>query len=313
MSALNSRLVIGSRGSELALWQSHEVARLLDIETEIKVIKTEGDRFLDVPLQGRLEKGFFTKEIEQILLAEEIDLAVHSLKDLPTEIDPQLTIAAYLKRAPVSDLLLVRPDCHEPQSLFPVKAGAKVGATSLRRQAMLKFFAPETTPSMLRGNVPTRIKKCKDGLYDAIILARAGVMRLNLDLKPLKVYELNPEIWLPAPGQGVIAIEARAGDEKTLSHLRKLDDRPTRDAAWLERKLLANFEGGCHTAFGAFARPHGSAWKVTMGMEQKKLVWGEFSALCSYDECAKFGPGSLENFKAASVKGQEELCRLLSS
>jgi hydroxymethylbilane synthase len=311
MPELKPKIIIGSRGSELALWQSRQVQRLLEIDTEIKIIKTEGDRFLDAPLQGQLEKGFFTKEIEQLMLKSEIDLAVHSLKDLPTEIDPRLTIGAYLKRGPVSDLLLVRPEEHDGNSLFPVKSGCVVGATSLRRQAMLKYFAPHSTPAMLRGNVPTRVKKLKQGLFGAIVLARAGVERLGLDLKPLMAFELNPEIWLPAPGQGVIAIETRADAEQVLAAVSKLDDKSARDAASLERRLLANFEGGCHTAFGALARPEGKNWKVIMGMEHAQEIWVEFEVDDAYEELLSKGPETIEFFKHVKLKTGEELCRPL--
>jgi len=311
MSAAKAKLVIGSRGSELALWQSKEVARKLGVPTEIKIIKTEGDRFPDAPLQGRMEKGFFTKEIEQYLLNREIDLAVHSLKDLPTEIDPRLTIAAHLPRGPVSDLLLVRPDCCDRGLKLPVKPGCVVGATSLRRQAMLKVYAPQAKAAALRGNVPTRVKKCKEGLFGAIILARAGAERLKLDLKPLLVYELNPEIWLPAPGQGVIAVEARADDRETLNLLAALDDKAARDAAYLERKLLANFEGGCHAAFAALAKPDNSEWKVTVGLEHKDWVWAELSLKGEYKMLTGYGPETLKGFKPRPVRTQEELCRPL--
>jgi hydroxymethylbilane synthase len=308
---MKRRIIIGSRGSELALWQSKEVQRLLRVETEIKIIKTAGDRFLDVPLQGQMEKGFFTKEIEELMIGREIDLAVHSLKDLPTEVDPRLTIAACLKRGPLSDLLLARPEWHDENSLFPVKPGCLVGATSLRRQAMLKYFSPGSHPAMLRGNVPTRVRKCQEGQYGAIILARAGVERLDLDLEPLIVYELNPEIWLPAPGQGVVAVEARADDNEILNLLASLDDKATRDAAFLERRLLANFEGGCHTAFGACAHRNGNEWSIKIGIERKETAWAEISRSGPYEQCLCFGPETLKDFSGREIKSREELCRPL--
>ena len=311
MNADNIKVIIGSRGSELALWQSREVARLLGTKTEIRIIKTSGDKFLDIPLQGQLEKGFFTREIEQFLFRGEIDLAVHSLKDLPTELDSRLTIGAYLKRAAVSDLLLVREDMHDPNAIFPVKPGCVVGATSLRRQAMLRYFSPGSKPAMLRGNVPTRVRKCKEGEFEAVVLARAGVERLALDLKPLLAYELDPKVWLPAPGQGVIAIEARADDKRILNLLAPLDDKPSRDAAFLERKLLANFEGGCHTAFGAYAVPRGSIWKVMMGIEHPEMIWAQVSFDCGFEQCLGFGPETLKIFSPITVHQQEDLCTRL--
>ncbi len=303
------KIIIGTRGSLLALWQAHELARLLQVPTELKIIKTSGDRFLEVPLQGRLEKGFFTKEIEHHLLTREIDLAVHSLKDLPTEGDSQLTVGAYLKRAAVNDLLLVRPDGHDPARVFPVKEGCATGATALRRQSLLKFYAPQAKAMMLRGNVPTRARKVKEGEFGAIIIARAGVERLKLDVKGLFVYELNAEVWLPAPGQGAIAVEVRAENKYALELLARINDPATRDAVYLERKLLSNFEGGCHTAFGAYARPADNGWKIIVGMEHKDLIWVETTINCSFAECEKHGPKTLTDLQTRPVAKQEDICR----
>ena len=285
------------------------MAELLKKPVDIKTIKTSGDRFLDQPLQGRLEKGFFTKEIEERLIRKEIDLAVHSLKDLPTEIDPRLKIGAYIKRAPVNDLLLIRAEWHDEARIFPLKDGCVVGATALRRQALLRLYAREATAFLLRGNVPTRLRKLKEAQFGAIIIARAGVERLNLDLSSLVVYELNPEIWLPAPGQGAIAVEARADDKKVLEMLKEINDPETEQAVFLERKLLANFGGGCHTAFGALAQRNEDKWKIIVGIEDPKLVWAQVSLTGSFDECLKHGPESLLNMKPYLVKKQEELCR----
>lgn len=309
MKGSKDKLIIGTRGSKLALWQANELSRLLKFPAELKIIKTSGDRFLDQPLQGRLEKGFFTREIEEHLLSQDIDLAVHSLKDLPTEIDPRLTIAAYLPRGPVNDLLLIRPDGYDPEKILPLKDGCLAGATALRRQALLRLYGPQAKPMLLRGNVPTRIRKIQEGRFGAIIIAQAGVERLGLDLKNLIGYELNPEFWLPAPGQAVIAVEARADDEKVLRLLSGLDHQASRDAVMLERKILANFGGGCHTAFGAYARPENGQWKISVGIEHQDLIWVQTTVVGAFEECWKHGPKTLSGMKPADIKRQEELCR----
>lgn len=298
---------IGSRGSRLALWQSEEVSRQLSVPSTITVIKTSGDRFLNMPLQGQLEKGFFTKEIEDALLANDVDIAVHSLKDLPTEFPPGLRIGAYMKRAPVADLLLIHPDWHDPNGLMYMKDGCRVGATSLRRQAFVRLFNPRVNPDMLRGNVPTRVRKCVEGQYGAIVLARAGVERLQLDLEPLIVYELKPEIWLPAPGQGAMAIEMRQEDTAVDEALLPLDDPDTRIAVELERRLLANFGGGCHTAFGAYAVKEGDSWTVHAGLETPE-GWQNASFSGLPEELSIIGPEDMEKFTVRTQADGGELC-----
>lgn len=302
------KVVIGTRGSDLALWQANTAAALIDAETELSIVKTSGDRFQNIALQGQSTQGFFTKEIELLLLNGEIDVAVHSLKDLPTEITPGLVLGAYLKRAPVSDLLLVNPDWVAADNLVPLKPGCCVGATSLRRQALLRLYRPEAEAALLRGNVPSRVEKCRAGEYGAIILARAGVERLGLKLDDLNVYELDPELWLPAPGQGAVAIQVRAGDAELLDLLEKANDSPTRRAADLERRLLANFEGGCHTAFGAWARDLGAAWDLSIGLEDER-GWRAYRTAGSYEELERIGPASGIEFSPPSVGPQEALCR----
>ena len=298
---------IGSRGSQLALWQSEEVQRRLPVASTITVIKTSGDRFLNIPLQGQLEKGFFTKEIEEALLANEVDIAVHSLKDLPTELQAGLRIGAYLTRAPVADLLLIHPDWYDPDAPMHLKDGTRVGATSLRRQAFIRLFNPQVSPDMLRGNVPTRVRKCVEGEYGAIVLARAGVERLQLDTAPLIVYELNPEVWLPAPGQGAMAIEMRQQDAAVDEALRPLDDGDTRIAVELERRLLANFGGGCHTAFGAFAQKNDDIWTVNVGLETPE-GWRDAVFRGTLEELSVVGPGNLEQFALRKTEETGTLC-----
>jgi len=250
---------IGSRGSDLALWQSRTVlaalrgAGALGWNSDITVIITRGDTDQSPYLAGGVEKGFFTKELEVALLEHRIDLVVHSLKDLPTATPAGLRNITILPRASAADWLLIRREFHAPRSdgLLPLAAGARVGASSLRRGALLARFAPQAQSVPLRGNVPTRVRKlaARDGV-DAIILAGAGLSRLNLDLSAFVVIELAPEWWVPAPGQGALAAQCRAGEPDIETQVGRLTDVACANAAHWEREFLRVIEGGCSTPFG---------------------------------------------------------------
>lgn len=286
-----TKVIIGTRGSDLALWQANTVGQLLSVPAELKIVQTSGDRFLGQVLQGQFTQGFFTKELEELLLAGEIDLAVHSLKDLPTECRDGLAVGAILPRAAVNDLLLVNPSWHDSDALFPVREGCQVGATSLRRQALLKLYAPHVAPTMLRGNVPTRVRKCAQGEYGAIVLAQAGVERLGLDLSGLHCYQLDAEAWLPAPGQGAVAVQVRAKDSDVIELLSAAEHAETRTAVSIERAVLANYEGGCHTAFGAWARHISGSWKLNFALEEDG-AWLQFEHTGSVEELSAIGPAN---------------------
>lgn len=266
---------LGTRGSELALWQARKVALLLGVESEITIIKTTGDRFLDSELQSQPMVGFFTKEIETQLLSGEIDLAVHSLKDVPTQESPNLILAAHLPRAAANDLLLIHPDWYDPTAIVPLKSGCTVGATSIRREVLLRYYAPQVRSTMMRGNLPTRIEKCKSGEYGAIIVTQAGVEHLELELAPLLAYQLNPKIWLPTPGQGVITVQVRRYHRDLIDMVGKMDDSLTRQAVTIERELLAKFGGSRPSAFGAYAVPVEDKWDVLIGLAQPQKGWGQ--------------------------------------
>lgn len=279
-----NKIIIGSRGSDLALWQANYVKKKLQelqVEAEIKVIKTSGDIFLEKSLQQGLDKGAFTKEIEEELLKKEIDVAVHSLKDLPTEMPTGLQLTAVSEREACADLLLVHPSATEQSNPLPVKENSIIGATSLRRQSLLRKFAPSLKAKMLRGNVPSRIKKLRDGQYQAIILAEAGIKRLKLVLDDLIVYRLNPLLWLPAPAQGVLGLQSRIDDVSANELLQTLHHPDTFTLVNIERQLLRHFEGGCHSAFGAWANyeispPKGLTTKkirVLLGHENSTGHW----------------------------------------
>jgi hydroxymethylbilane synthase len=224
----------------------------LEGESEVRVVHTSGDRFTEQPLGDQNAAGFFTREIEEDLLAGNIDLAVHSLKDLPTTLAPGLAFGALMKRDDPADILLVRPEAHDPGGDLPLKTGAVVGASSRRREALLHLFRPGLSVRPIRGNVPTRVDRVRSGYFDAIILSRAGLERLGLMTDPLFAWELNPLRWPGAPGQAIIAVEVRANDTEALRRAAALNDPSTAARAAAERSLLAIYGGGCHSPFGAY-------------------------------------------------------------
>ncbi len=300
---------LGTRGSDLALWQAKSVASQLGVDTETCIIQTTGDRFMDFQLQSQPMPGFFTKEIETQLLAGEIDLAVHSLKDVPTQIHPNLILAAYLPRAAANDLLLIHPDWYDPKAIVPLKSGCKVGASSLRRQALLRLYAPQVRLTMLRGNVPSRIEKCKSGEYGAIVLAQAGVERLELQVSPLLAYQLNPKIWVPAPGQGVIVVQIRRYHRELIELVKKMDDSFTRESVIIERQLLANFQGGSFTAVGVYVLPVADKWDVYIGLAQPDKGWGQiFLSQQTSAQISQIKPATIGAFVPFPVEKKESLC-----
>ncbi len=251
-------LRLGTRGSDLALWQARHIARLigekLGIECSIEVIKTRGDRIQNVAFRKMEGKGFFTKELQDALLARRVDLVVHSLKDLPTKEPEGLVLAAIPERTDASDLLLARRGSLQVSHADPLglAEGAVLGTSSLRRAAQALASSPKTVVRALRGNVPTRLRKLRDGDYDAILLAAAGVRRLGLELDDLDSVELAPEVMLPAPGQGALAIETRANDPAS-EPLKDLHDHRVARCVGAERGLLELLGGGCHLPLGCLA------------------------------------------------------------
>jgi hydroxymethylbilane synthase len=245
-------LRIGTRGSSLALWQARNISESLrekaGIETEIVIIKTSGDKFQQTSFGQIGTKGVFVKELEDALLDERIDLAVHSMKDVPTELPEGLTIAAIAKREDVRDALLSSTGA----SLETLPRGARVGTSSLRRQSQLLHARPDLRMLELRGNVETRIEKLRRGDYDAIVLAKAGLDRLGLNGNISQV--LPCDVSMPAAGQGAIGIEARSADAETLRSLVILEDPQTRSGVTAERALLAGLGGGCQLPIGAWGR-----------------------------------------------------------
>jgi hydroxymethylbilane synthase len=261
-------LRIGSRGSILARWQAEYVRKrlfqLTGMEAEIVTIKTSGDKMQQAPLTQIGGKGIFIKELEEALLEETVDLAVHSVKDIPTETPSRLFFPAVCRRDDVRDCLI----SNTGTLLANLKPGARVGTGSLRRQGQLRHYRPDLDIRELRGNVDTRLRKVESGEYDAIVLSKAGLDRLGWSQKITEA--LSTDISLPAVGQGAIAIESRVKDLEATEILGKLDDEETRTVIIAERALLAALQGGCQVPVGAWAR-----------MERGELVME--AMVCSMD------------------------------
>jgi len=253
-------LRLGTRGSRLALVQCEEVAAALrarGVDTEIVVIKTSGDRLAQVALADFGGKALFVKEIEEALLAGTVDVGVHSLKDMPAELPRGLVLAAFPTREDPRDVLLTQG----AGGWSTLAAGASVGTSSLRRRAMVLARRPDLRAEPIRGNVETRIGKLAGGGYDAIVLALAGLKRLGLD--PPHVTPLDVHEFVPAVGQGVLAIEAREADREVLELLKRLDDTRTRSEALAERAFLVRLSADCHTPVAGHARLAGGALTLT--------------------------------------------------
>ncbi|EDP75688.1 porphobilinogen deaminase [Hydrogenivirga sp. 128-5-R1-1] len=268
------RVRIGTRKSKLALWQANFVKSFLEkkwgVEVELVKITTTGDKILDSPLAKIGGKGLFVKEIEQALMEGRIDLAVHSLKDVPMVIPEGLTLGAITEREEPHDVLLSR----DGGKLLELREGAKVGTSSLRRQVQLKRLRRDLEVEVLRGNVDTRVRKLKEGMYDAIILAYAGVKRMGYEDEVTEVLDY----FIPAVGQGSLAIEIREGDEETLRLIEPLNHPESRVRAECERAFLRRLEGGCQVPIGAFAQVKGNTLTVRgfiSDLEGLKFIEGE--------------------------------------
>ena len=248
-------MIIGTRGSKLALWQAHFVQdklTALGIDSELKVIKTQGDRVQHLGFDKLEGKGFFTKEIEDQLLAGSIDVAVHSLKDLPTAQPAGLTLAALSYRADVRDLIIIHKDKAVAGKPFKLADGATVGTSSNRRKAQLRELHPGLVPVDIRGNVPTRLAKARSGELDAVMLAAAGLERLDLDLSDMVVVRPSPREFVPAPGQGVMAVQTRQDDLAVRRQLAPLHQVEVGECTNVERTVLNRMEGGCSMPLGVY-------------------------------------------------------------
>ncbi|MCY4781150.1 hydroxymethylbilane synthase [Sphingobacterium sp. UT-1RO-CII-1] len=254
---MSRKLIIGTRGSQLALWQANYIkAKLAEIgvEAELKIIKTQGDIIQHLRLDKLEGKGFFTKELEEELLSNTIDLAVHSHKDLPTVNPPGLIIASVSEREDPSELIIIHKDCVDVTKRLSLKHNASVGTSSNRRKAQLLSLRPDLEFSDLRGNIQTRLQKLRDEQYDAIVLAKAGVARVEMDLSDFHIEEISPIEVVPAPAQGVLAVQIREVDTELYAILQKINDADVARTIAVERKVLNMFEAGCHAPLGCYCR-----------------------------------------------------------
>ncbi len=271
---MKNQLRIGTRGSQLALWQANWIKETLvrknpDLDVEIVKIKTTGDKILDVPLAKVGGKGLFVKEIETALLDNSVDLAVHSMKDVPTLLPDGLKIVAISEREDPRDVIISK----EGRTLAQLQEGARIGTSSLRRQAQLAGYRPDLVMEPLRGNINTRLKKLRDGQYDAIVLAYAGVKRLGWEGEVTQV--LDTDIMLPAIGQGALGIEARGDDPVTLERILFLNHSETSLCVRAERAFLHRLEGGCQVPIAAYATTDNGTVTLTglvAGVDGEKLI-----------------------------------------
>ena len=284
-------LRIGTRASALALWQARYVQGLIGAQAgaprvELVHIRTSGDEQASVPLWQAGGRAFFTKEIDRALLDGAVDVAVHSLKDLATQLEPGVTLAAALPRADARDALVSRSGAR----LAQLPAGARVGTSSLRRRAFLARARPDLAHAELRGNVPTRLQRLREGEYDAIILAAAGLARLSLEAEISE--HLPPEVFPPAVSQGVIGVCARAQDGSTLKWLLPLDDREAHLASAAERSLLRTIEGGCQVPLGALATVNDRLMKLAASvcaLDGRQSVSAQGAAPATLEEAVALG------------------------
>ncbi len=284
------KIRIGTRGSALARTQATSVAAALTDfghDCEITIIRTSGDVSTATSFGSIGPQGVFVREIEQALLDERIDVAVHSCKDLPTASPDALAIVAIPARADVADVLIANTDvADDTAGTIPLRASATVGTASARRQSWLSALRPDLEPKPVRGNVPTRVGKLRDG-YDAIVLAAAGLERLSrslldepvaIELDDYSVTRLDPQTFVPAPAQGALALQCRVADRAVVDAVTPLDDPVTHACVAAERRLLARIEGGCDLALGAYCEPTEDGFKLVAMLERDGSVLRETAA-----------------------------------
>lgn len=274
---MSKHIRIGSRGSDLALWQAHffqDSLKALGVESEIIIITTKGDRIQHLSFDKIEGKGFFTKEIEEALLNKEIDVAIHSHKDLETQSPTGLKIAGVSYRENPSELLLIHPEAVDLSQPLHFKKNAIVGTSSARRKAQISELRHDITIKDIRGNVPTRVNKLREGQFDAILIAFAGIHRLELDLSDLRVEMLDPRLFIPAPAQGVLAYQCREDDDETSEIISNLHDQGVSEAIQIERGILSGFGGGCHIPIGVHVTPIESGFRIRATFSKE---WESFS------------------------------------
>lgn len=272
------KIRIGSRGSDLALWQAHFVKNQLENlghEVEIKIIITKGDRIQNLSFDKIEGKGFFTKEIEEALLNNEVDLAVHSHKDLETTNPEGLMIGAVSYRENPADILLIHAAAFDPTKPYSIKENAVIGTSAARRKSQLKRILPNATIQDLRGNVPTRVQKLRDGNYEAIILAAAGIERLKLDLTGLHTHLFDVNDFIPAPAQGVLGLQIRENDQDIFEALKKINHPNVAESISVERTVMRLLDGGCQLPLGAFCTKENNQFKVRISYSKTSAEAGK--------------------------------------
>jgi hydroxymethylbilane synthase len=255
MEESNKKITIATRGSDLALWQAHFLQselRKVGVESKLLVLKTKGDIIQHLSFDKIEGKGFFTKEIEDALINYEADIAVHSMKDLPTASPEGLVVGAVSYRENPRDALLIRKECIDESQILKFKANAIVGTSSARRKAQIAFLRSDSIVKDIRGNVPGRVNKLRNGDYDAILLAAAGIERLKLDLGDLEVIHLHPREFVPAPAQGVLAFQCRSEDKAIRKILKLIHNEEVARCTNVERGVLSMMDGGCHMPLGVY-------------------------------------------------------------
>ncbi len=278
---MKQRIKIGTRGSDLALWQAYFVKSELEklgCEVELNIIKTQGDKIQHLSFDKLEGKGFFTKEIEDALLSKEVDLAVHSHKDLETNQPKGLEIVAVSDREDPADILLIRKSAIDQSKNLALKKGAIVGTSSARRKSLLNVFRSDLVIKDLRGNVPTRIQKLRTENYDAIVLASAGVIRLKLDLSDFHVERLDPKEFVPAPAQGVLGLQIRASDDRVREIVSQMNNASVKDLINIERGVLNKLNGGCQLPLGVYAEKEGEHFKVWTSLGREDGTVTRFQA-----------------------------------
>ena len=303
---MSKKIIIGSRGSELALWQANFITKELEktgVDVELKIIKTRGDKQQEERFSEMQGQGFFTKEIEEALLKKQIDLAVHSYKDLPTTAVEGLKVGAVSYREDPSEMLLIQKDCVDERRKLNLKDKAIVGTSAARRKVQLRAFRPDVDIQDLRGNIPTRIQKLRDKKYDAIVVASAAIERLGLDISDFHIEKLTPQELVPAPAQGVLALQIREGDTTMQAVIDKINHPEVEEIVSIERNIFNLFRGGCNLPLGIYCekhsdendRPFFKAWAAYAPDE---------SAYPRYYHFHTYEPGNWANKVADKIKAE---------
>jgi len=274
------KVTIGSRGSDLALWQAYFVKAELEklgCEVILNIIKTQGDKIQHLSFDKLEGKGFFTKEIEDALLDKSVDLAVHSHKDLETTPPAGLQIACVSERAHPADVLLINKNAVDTSQKWNLKNGGIVGTSSARRKSQTLHYRSDVEINDLRGNVPTRIQKLRDGNYDAILLAKAGVDRLKIDLSEFEVVVMDPTEFVPAPAQGVLGLQIRNDDQELFNLLQKMNFPAVQERIELERAILNKMDGGCQLPLGVYCNENDQLF-VSYGKDRDNCIQKQYDA-----------------------------------